>query len=219
MDNNELLLRNYLKEYKNMDDKNIDYFISEYSCLSDLEKSDLIYEVVGKEIYKENPVDINTFIDDPYFMGDVYGGILFKIWRDLLNEIYPAPFCKKYDEIILSVATRCFGRGTKISMFDGSVKNVEDIVVGDKILGDNGTVRNVLSLSCGKEQLYKVIPFADEDNFVICNAHHTLPIYSLEGTYIKEEVSTIYEDRYNKKVRALELPKYYYLKKITGLGD
>lgn len=219
MDNNELLLRNYLRDYKNMDEKSIDYFISEYSCLSVKEKSDLIYEVVGKEIYKENPVDINTFIDDPYFMGDIYGTYLFKIWRDLLNEIYPAPFCKKYEEVILSVATRCFGKGTKILMYDGSTKNVEDIVVGDKVMGDDKTVRNVLSLSAGREQMYKIIPCGDEENFVICNAHHTLPLYSAGGELRKYEVQEVFYERQKVKPYSWTLPEFHYLKRFNGFND
>lgn len=219
MDNNEQMLRNYLRDYKNMSPDNIEYFISEYSALSDMEKSDLIYEVVGKEIYKENPVNIETFINDPYFLGDIYGGILFNIWKELLHEIYPAPFCKKYDEVILSVATRCFGRGTKIAMFDGSVKNVEDVVVGDKVLGDDETVRNVISLSCGKEQMYKIIPCGDEENFVICNAHHTLPVYSFIGNYMKREVEELYEERKNYSFHLWTIPDYNYLKRYNGCNS
>ena len=105
-DDRQNLLRKYLRETKRLKDKDIELFIKEYDALSEKDKSELIYQAVGKEIYKENPVDIETFINDPYYMGDIYGGILFKIWRDLLKEIYPAPFCKKYDEVILSVATR-----------------------------------------------------------------------------------------------------------------
>lgn len=219
MDNNELLLRNYLRDYKGMDEAGINYFISEYSALSDQEKSDLIYEVVGKEIYKENPVDINTFIDDPYFMGDIYGTYLFKIWRDLLNEIYPAPFCKKYNEVILSVATRCFGKGTKILMYDGSTKNVEDIVVDDKVMGDDKTVRNVLSLSTGREQMYKIIPCGDEENFVICNAHHTLPLYSASGELRKYEVQEVFYERQKVKPYSWTLPEFHYLKRFNGCND
>lgn len=106
IDDREGLLRKYLKEKKGLNDKNVDLFIKEYAQLSEKDKSELIYQAVGKEIYKENPVDIETFINDPYYLGDIYGGILFNIWKELLKEIYPAPFCKKYDEVILSVATR-----------------------------------------------------------------------------------------------------------------
>lgn len=100
------LIREYLKEKKRMSDTNINYFLKEFDTLSDAEKSEVIYEMVGKEIYNTCPVGISTFINDPYFLGEIYGGCLFKIWRDLLDEVYPAPFLKRYDHIVLSCSTR-----------------------------------------------------------------------------------------------------------------
>ena len=63
----ERLLREYLKEKKMMSDDNITYFLNEFEKLTEQEKSEVIYEAVGKEIYKTNPVDIRTFIEDTYF--------------------------------------------------------------------------------------------------------------------------------------------------------
>lgn len=100
------LVREYLKEKKGMSDSNIAYFLREFDALPDEDKSEVIYEMVGKEFYSTCPVGIQTFINDPYFLGDIYGGCLFKIWRDVLDEVYPAPFLKKYDHIVLSCATR-----------------------------------------------------------------------------------------------------------------
>ena len=51
---------------------------------------------------------------------------------------------------------KCLGRGTKVLMFDGTLKSVEDIKVGDKLMGDDSTPRNVLSITSGKEQMYWV---------------------------------------------------------------
>jgi len=51
---------------------------------------------------------------------------------------------------------KCLGRGTKVLMFDGTVKNVEDIQVGEQLMGDDSTPRNVLSLARGREKMYWV---------------------------------------------------------------
>lgn len=51
---------------------------------------------------------------------------------------------------------KCMGKGTKIIMFDGNLKNVEDIVLGDVLMGDDSTPRNVLSIARGREQMYTV---------------------------------------------------------------
>ncbi len=51
---------------------------------------------------------------------------------------------------------KCLGKGTKIVMFDGSLKKVEDVNVGDLLMGDDSTPRRVLSLARGREQMYWV---------------------------------------------------------------
>jgi hypothetical protein len=49
---------------------------------------------------------------------------------------------------------KCLGRGTKVVMFDGSIKKVEDVEVGDLLMGPDSTSRKVLSLAKGREQMY-----------------------------------------------------------------
>jgi len=51
---------------------------------------------------------------------------------------------------------KCLGLGTKVLMFDGTLKNVEEIQVGDQIMGDDSTPRNILSLARGREKMYWV---------------------------------------------------------------
>ena len=53
-------------------------------------------------------------------------------------------------------AGKCLAKGTPILMFDGSIKAVEDVKVGDQIMGPDSKVRNVLSLANGKEMMYAV---------------------------------------------------------------
>ena len=49
---------------------------------------------------------------------------------------------------------KCLGKGTMVIMFDGSLKNVEDIVVGDILMGDDSKPRNVISTTNGREMMY-----------------------------------------------------------------
>jgi replicative DNA helicase len=49
---------------------------------------------------------------------------------------------------------KCLGKGTKVLMFDGSLKKVEEVKVGDQLMGDDSTPRNVLSLAQGQEEMY-----------------------------------------------------------------
>lgn len=51
---------------------------------------------------------------------------------------------------------KCFGKGTGILMYSGEIKAVEQIQVGDVLMGDDSTPRRVLSLARGREAMYWV---------------------------------------------------------------
>jgi len=52
---------------------------------------------------------------------------------------------------------KCHTFNTPILMYDGSIKMVQDIVVGDKVMGDDSKSRNVLSLGRGEDDLYDIV--------------------------------------------------------------
>ncbi len=51
---------------------------------------------------------------------------------------------------------KCLGKGTKVLMYDGTLKKVEDVLVGELLMGDDSTPRRVLSLARGREKMYWV---------------------------------------------------------------
>jgi superfamily II DNA or RNA helicase len=60
---------------------------------------------------------------------------------------------------------KCLGKDTPILMYDGTIKMVQDVHIGDLIMGDDSAPRNVLSTTTGREQLYKVHELSvDNDN-------------------------------------------------------
>ena len=67
-------------------------------------------------------------------------------------------------------AGKCHGIDTPIMMYNGDVKMVQDIKVGDQLMGDDSTPRNVLSLARGKEMLYDIIP-TKGDKYTINESH------------------------------------------------
>jgi superfamily II DNA or RNA helicase len=69
---------------------------------------------------------------------------------------------------------KCLGIDTPILMFDGSVKMVQDVLVGDVLMGDDSTPRNVLSTCTGQEMLYDVIP--TKGNTYRVNESHILSL-------------------------------------------
>jgi replicative DNA helicase len=69
---------------------------------------------------------------------------------------------------------KCLGKGTKVLMYDLTTKNVEDVVVGDRLMGPDGNVRNVLNVATGTEQMYWVRQVRGEDYRV--NESHILSL-------------------------------------------
>jgi ATP-dependent Clp protease ATP-binding subunit ClpA len=51
---------------------------------------------------------------------------------------------------------KCLGKGTEVRMFDGTLKKVEDIVVGDLVMGPDSTNRLVTGLARGREEMFRV---------------------------------------------------------------
>ena len=72
-----------------------------------------------------------------------------------------------------SVGTgKCHAIDTPILMYDGTIKMVQDIEVGDKLMGDDSTPRTVLSLANGEDDMYDVIPIKG-DKYTV-NSEHIL---------------------------------------------
>lgn len=70
---------------------------------------------------------------------------------------------------------KCLGRGTPVLMFDGSIKNVEDVKQGDLLMGPDSKPKRVLSLGHGEDLLFKVTPTKGEP-FVV-NSEHVLALH------------------------------------------
>ena len=65
---------------------------------------------------------------------------------------------------------KCMGIDTPIMMYNGDIKMVQDIKVGDQLMGDDSTPRNVLSLARGREMMYDIIP-AKGDKYTVNESH------------------------------------------------
>jgi len=80
---------------------------------------------------------------------------------------------------------KCHGKGTPIRMYDGSIKLVEDIKIGDQLMGDDSTPRNVFSLARGRDVMFEVIPNKGGNSF-ICNKSHILSLWDSRYKTINE---------------------------------
>lgn len=79
---------------------------------------------------------------------------------------------------------KCLGKGTQILMANGKIELVENIKIGDLLMGDDSTPRQVLSLARGREQMYRIS--SNKGDEYICNESHILSLKSSLNNKIKD---------------------------------
>lgn len=95
---------------------------------------------------------------------------------------------------------KCLGRGTPVLMFDGTIKPVEDIRVGEQVMGHDSLPRTVIALNKGQEALYRVIPTKGES--WVCNESHVLSLkHSGTGRVLNIEVRDYLNQSKSSQIR------------------
>lgn len=84
-------------------------------------------------------------------------------------------------DIVLLAPIGCHAKGTKILTSTGNWNNVEDIKIGDRLLGPDGTIRNVHTLHHGNDMLFEIIPIKGAP--FIVNGNHILSLVKTNTTY------------------------------------
>ena len=80
---------------------------------------------------------------------------------------------------------KCLGKDTPILMYDGSIKPVQEVGLGDLLMGDDSTPRRVLSLTKGRDVLYRVTdPYGES---YVVNRHHILSLKWVKSRYHAKE--------------------------------
>jgi len=92
-----------------------------------------------------------------------------KIVRDYLNLFTPYRGLLLYHGL---GSGKCMRKGTPIMLSDGSIKKIEDIKVGELLMGDDSKPRTVMSLARGRDKMYDIIPIKGEKYPV--NSEHIL---------------------------------------------
>lgn len=102
---------------------------------------------------------------------------------------------------------KCLAKNTPVLMFDGTIKLVQHVKIGDLLMGDDSTPREVLSLAKGVENMYRVTqtdvmspdPNSIKSSYTVNESH----ILSLKrGDYVY--------DMPIKDYMNLQEPKFYY---------
>ena len=91
---------------------------------------------------------------------------------------------------------KCFTPDTEIIMYDGSLKKIQDIIIGDKVLGPDGNERTVLNTHSGRDSMY-LVRQSNGDDYIV-NSKHDLYLYD----YYNKDYKTLETKEWNK------LPEY-----------
>lgn len=107
--------------------------------------------------------------------------------------------------VIISMYTgggKCLGIDTPVLMYNGSIKMVQNIEIGEQIMGDDSSPRNILSVTSGIEQMYK-ISFSDTEYFT-CNESHILSLKIIYYKSIRNSNGKWCIKYFNKKLLKIE---------------
>ena len=84
------------------------------------------------------------------------------------------------DNPCVVMPTACHAAGHPILMFNGIVKPVEDITVGDLLMGPDSQPRRVMALCRGEDDMHRIVP-ARGDPFVVNGGHVLSLVCTNEG--------------------------------------
>lgn len=83
---------------------------------------------------------------------------------------------------------KCFAKGTKILMADGSKKNVEDIKIGDYVMSPTSKPRLVTNLGHGYEDMFEIIPNDIGYEPFTVNASHIISLIDTKNNIFNIEI-------------------------------
>lgn len=117
-------------------------------------------------------------------------GWLSNLYSVAIGKNESAAVGKKAIEIDFEEAGKCFAKGTRFVMFDGSIKNVEDIIIGDILMGPDSKPRTVLATKQGRDEMFKITP-GNGESHIVNSKHPIRTIYrKAYSNIVREELVT-----------------------------
>jgi len=123
-----------------------------------------------------------------------------KIVRDYMNVFTPYRGLLLYHGL---GSGKCHAKNTPIMMSDGTIKLVQNIEVGDLLMGDDSKPRKVQSLARGKDKMYDVIPV--KGNKYTVNEEHIL---CLKASGFPKFTTNNHKSNYNYNIQWIEDNKF-----------
>jgi P4 family phage/plasmid primase-like protien len=158
-----------------------------------------VYDLEAKEFREGQPEDFISFTTGCNYIEYQQQHGLAKQVQGFLNQVLTKPHIKEYVLLLLSsflngnireerfhiwTGSGCFAKDTPIMMFDGSSKSVQDVIEGDRLMGDDSTPRTVQQLFNGYSDMYEITPIKG-DKFTV-NGGHDLVVKIANMTYVRQ---------------------------------
>ncbi len=149
------------------------------------ESGDLDLDDLWKVDYTRRPPTMEEFLEEDYWLAgiarksDESEGV-FPAWKEILCRDFNLDSRLHNTVITGSLGVgKCLRVGTKVMMHDGSIRRVEQVKVGDKLMGDDSTPRTVINTVSGHEDLYEIR--GDGAVEWACTGDHVLCLKSPDG--------------------------------------
>ena len=96
---------------------------------------------------------------------------------------------------VVVLPTGCHAKDSEILMFDGSIKLVQDVQVGDQLMGPDSKPRNVLALARGRQEMRRITPTKGE-SFVVNRDHKLSMKVCATGRGVESKIETVTVNQY-----------------------
>ena len=154
-----------------------------------------VYDLENYEFREGRPDDYISFTTGiNYIEHDPEHPIALEV-DDFLSKVVIKPHVREYVLLLLSsflngavkeerfhiwTGSGCFAAGTPVLMYNGESKEIERVVPGDVLMGDDSTPRVVQQLFTGTSDMYQITP-SNGDPFIV-NGEHKLVVKA--GSYL-----------------------------------
>lgn len=151
-----------------------------------------VYDLDAQEFREGRPEDYVSFSTNINYVKYEASHPIVQQIKTYFAQVLPMPSVRQYvlklfatflsgnikeQKFNIWTGSGCHAKDTMIMMADGSTKAVQDICIGDHLMGDDSTPRNITRLCRGFSDMYKIIPIKGEP--FIVNGEHVL---SLQAT-------------------------------------
>lgn len=121
------------------------------------------------DLSKKNRIDVLPWIEKyrPASLDEIISH------KTVINVLKTTIANNKLQHILfhgVSGVGKCLAPGTPIIMYDGSITNVENLKIGDQLMGDDNTPRQILSTISGEDNMYNIIQQFG-DNYIVNSEH------------------------------------------------